>query len=254
MTGSPEFARAYASALGDYLNGKGEPALANAYELGRHALAAGVGVLELTVYYQQAIASQLRLSNDGQESARTAERGTRFLLESLSPFEMTHRGFRESNAALRFLNDTLEQRIQDRTAQAEAARSEAEKANRAKSRFLAVMSHELRTPLNAVLGYADLLEAGISGPLTPTQKTQIERIQASAEHLLALIEQILVFAKVENGHEGVSFETVDLAAIVRETAALIEPDAAKRRLEFRLSLPDQPIPFKRMAENCARSS
>src|SRR5690606_16048127 len=63
---------------------------------------------------------------------------------------------------------------------------EAQEANRAKADFLAIVSHELRTPLNAIMGYTDLLDAGISGELTDKQRRQLERIRASARHLLQL--------------------------------------------------------------------
>ena len=71
------------------------------------------------------------------------------------------------------------------------ARDEAERANRAKNDFLAVMSHELRTPLNAIIGYGSLLRDGIPDPASPGQRQQIERIGASAKHLLALIDEVL---------------------------------------------------------------
>jgi PAS domain S-box-containing protein len=71
------------------------------------------------------------------------------------------------------------------------ARDEAEQASRAKSQFLAVMSHELRTPLNAILGYEELLETEISGPISSIQKQHLGRIRESTKHLLHLIEQIL---------------------------------------------------------------
>jgi signal transduction histidine kinase len=84
-------------------------------------------------------------------------------------------------------------------AEAEAARVEAEIANRAKADFLASMSHELRTPLNAIGGYVDLVEMGIHGPVTDAQRTALSRVKASQEHLLALINDVLAFAKVEAG-------------------------------------------------------
>ncbi len=84
------------------------------------------------------------------------------------------------------------------------ARLEAEAASRAKSEFLAIMSHELRTPLNAVLGYSELLELGISGPLTDKMREQVGRIRASAKHLLGLVNDILDLAKVEAGRLSVA--------------------------------------------------
>jgi len=90
----------YAAALQEYLAGGGEPALERAYELGRQAVESGLGVLEIAGVYHQALAALLR-SATAQETSRILKVGESFLLESLSPFEMTHRSFRESYAALR---------------------------------------------------------------------------------------------------------------------------------------------------------
>lgn len=232
MPASAQFQQDYAAALHNYLKGDGEAALQSAYELGRRAISEGVGLLEITGLCEQIIQEQL-----DPESARIVSLGARFLMESLSPFEMTHRGFREANTALQNLNETLEQRISDRTADAEDARAQAEAANRAKSDFLAVMSHELRTPLNAVLGYADLLQAEISGPLTDLQKTHINAIKSSARHLLQLIEEILTFARIETGREEINLQFTDLATVMEEAAALVSHTIAERGFEFRMALP-----------------
>lgn len=111
------------------------------------------------------------------------------------------------------------------------ARLEAEAASRAKSEFLAIMSHELRTPLNAVLGYAELLELGISGPLTEKMREQVGRIRTSAKHLLGLVNDILDLAKVEAGRLSVSTGPCSAAATVAAAIALIQPQAAARGLD-----------------------
>jgi PAS domain S-box-containing protein len=111
---------------------------------------------------------------------------------------------------------------------------EAQEANRAKADFLAVISHELRTPLNAIMGYSDLLDAGISGDLTDRQRRQTDRIRASARHLLQLIEEILGFARLEAGSEEVRPELVNAAELADEAAAVIEPIASSKQLEFRV--------------------
>src|SRR6478672_5904847 len=112
------------------------------------------------------------------------------------------------------------------------ARLEAEAASRAKSEFLAIMSHELRTPLNAVLGYAELMELGISGPLTEKMREQIGRIRVSATHLLSLVNDILDLAKVEAGRLQVSSGPASAAGTVAAASALIQPQAAARSLEL----------------------
>jgi PAS domain S-box-containing protein len=118
---------------------------------------------------------------------------------------------------------------------------EAQEANRAKADFLAVISHELRTPLNAIMGYSDLLDARISGDLTHKQRRQIDRIRASARHLLQLIEEILSFARIKSGGEEVIPEIIDVADVARDAADVVEPLATSKGLAFNLHLPDHEL-------------
>lgn len=104
----------------------------------------------------------------------------------------------------------------------------AQQANQAKADFLAIMSHELRTPLTAIFGYTELISTGISGPVNATQLTQLERIRASASHLLGIIEDILSFARAEAGREELRHESVDLGHAVSEAASLVQPAADKK--------------------------
>lgn len=110
------------------------------------------------------------------------------------------------------------------------ARTEAERANAAKSHFLASMSHELRTPLNAILGFAQLLRAASANALTPAQKKYVQHILDAGDHLLRLINEILDLARIEAGKVDLSVENVDVQLLVTESAALLEPLAAKRQI------------------------
>ena len=121
--------------------------------------------------------------------------------------------------------------------QAEAARAEAERANGAKSDFLAVMSHELRTPLAAIMGYQELLADGITGPVTDAQAQQLGRIKASARHLLALIDEILTFTRLDAGRETVIPETMDLDESLKDACEIIEPLASGKHLDLRCISP-----------------
>ncbi|HEX7049274.1 MAG TPA: CHASE domain-containing protein [Longimicrobiales bacterium] len=117
----------------------------------------------------------------------------------------------------------------------------AQAASEAKSDFLAVMSHELRTPLNAIMGFADLLLMGVSGPLDDVQTKQVERINASARHLLELIEEILGFSRMQEGTERLRLEDVDLSTVLETPAERARRDAAAKGLGFRLEPPDRPV-------------
>ncbi len=113
-------------------------------------------------------------------------------------------------------------------ADAQQARAEAEAANRAKSEFLANMSHEIRTPLNAVMGYADLLEMEIAGPLNDQQRAHLGRIRASSAHLRGLIDDVLDLAKVEAGRMEVERERALAGGAVTTAIALVRPQAEAR--------------------------
>ncbi|HEX6533235.1 MAG TPA: CHASE3 domain-containing protein [Gemmatimonadaceae bacterium] len=109
-----------------------------------------------------------------------------------------------------------------------AARLEAEIANEAKAQFLTTMSHELRTPLNAISGYTDILAMGIRGELNAEQQEDLRRIKRASQHLLALINDILNFARLEAGHVEIRLGAVDVDVTLAELGTLIEPQVRAR--------------------------
>jgi signal transduction histidine kinase len=113
-----------------------------------------------------------------------------------------------------------------------ALRLEAEAASNAKSDFLAKMSHEIRTPINAMMGYAELLEMKIAGPITDMQAKQLRRIRASGEHLTSLVNEILDLAKIESGRMGVE-PTIGIAGDAADAALnLIRPQATTKGIDL----------------------
>lgn len=109
---------------------------------------------------------------------------------------------------------------------------DARAASRAKSDFLAVMSHELRTPLNSILGYVDLIHAGIGGPVTEQQRSYLGKIRLSSGHLLQITDEILTYSRMEAGRETLRVEPTTLAAVFADVVALCEPLARERGLRF----------------------
>jgi PAS domain S-box-containing protein len=110
--------------------------------------------------------------------------------------------------------------------------AEAETANRAKGEFLAVMSHELRTPLNAIGGYVDLLTMGLRGPVTDEQREDLARIRRSGQHLLALINDILNFARLDAGQVEFRIQDVTLDPVLADLEALVAPQVAAKGLTY----------------------
>jgi PAS domain S-box-containing protein len=166
--------------------------------------------------------------------------GTEFPVEiSLGPVE-TDDGFhvtaiirdvtakRQAAEELRIANEQLELRNRD-----------AERANALKSEFLASMSHELRTPLHTILGFTELLEEELEGPLNEKQKRFVRHVHEDALHLLDLINDILDLSKIEAGRMDLHVESIDGAEVAAETIVAVQQLAKSKRItiENRVSGP-----------------
>jgi len=138
---------------------------------------------------------------------------------------------------LQGFKQTSELRIAKDTA--EHARQEAEIANAAKSRFLAVMSHELRTPLNAIMGFSEIMATQHFGPIgNETYREYARDIHASSDHLLALINDVLNLTAIEAGKQRMKFEDIPVEALFDDCLATIAPQAAEKRITVIRDLED----------------
>ena len=120
--------------------------------------------------------------------------------------------------------------------EAEAARAEAEQANRAKSRFLAGTSHELRTPLNAIIGYSEMLREDADDAGEVDSVHDIEKILGAARHLLELINGVLDLAKIEAGKMNVHVEEFDVAEVARAVESIAKPLIKKNENALELDM------------------
>jgi PAS domain S-box-containing protein len=176
--------------------------------------------------------------------------GSRFPVEiSLSPVQFEE-GFRVSA----IIRDVSERRIAEeklRAVQAaytdelaaknrelEARNTEVERANHLKSEFLSGMSHELRTPLHTIIGFTELLEEEMEGPLNEKQRRFIHHIHKDSNHLLALINDVLDLSKIESGRLELHREFFPLGHAIEETVSSVRPRAEGKSIRIETTVPD----------------
>jgi two-component system, cell cycle sensor histidine kinase PleC len=138
--------------------------------------------------------------------------------------------------------DALIAELETAKSMSDEARSRAEEANLAKSRFLASMSHELRTPLNAILGFSEVMANEVLGPMeNRTYKEYAQDINDSGQHLLNLINEILDLSRVEAGRHSLAEEVIRLSDIAEDAIHLVALKARAKEIKvisnFEVSLP-----------------
>ncbi|MES2179427.1 MAG: CHASE3 domain-containing protein [Gemmatimonadota bacterium] len=122
--------------------------------------------------------------------------------------------------------------MREHTLELERTTDALRQANAAKGMFLANISHELRTPLNAIAGHVQLVEMELHGPVTLGQRGALERVSRAQRHLLALINDILNFSKLEAGRVAFDIEEVDVIALMQDVSAMVESQMTTAGLSF----------------------
>jgi signal transduction histidine kinase len=145
------------------------------------------------------------------------------LKQEIAIRKTAERELEDSAAALASLADRLQQAL-----------DQAERASRAKSRFLAGMSHEMRTPLNGILGYAELLR--IEGGLNPSQLARLQAMQDAGTHLLEMIHTVLDLSEIETERVTLHPSEVDLRQLARVCLDLVRPMASNKQLALHISV------------------
>ncbi len=212
------------------------------------------------------------VSRDKNYSVRAASiRSPAELAILIEAFNEMLTQIQQSEKALRKAHDELEQRVQERTAELEAAKKEVEefshsillakeeveRGSRFKDQFLSTMSHELRTPLNAVLGFSDLLADERYGPLNDRQQRYVAHIHTGGKHLLKLISDILDLSKIEAGRMELAREDVTVASAFSEVISALYPLAEKKsqallqQVEPNLQVHADAMRFKQVLMNLA---
>jgi len=124
------------------------------------------------------------------------------------------------------------QELRKQAALLEEVNSRLREATAAKDQFLAIMSHELRTPVNAIMGYTDLLDLEVKGPVNEDQRHMLKRLSETSRHLLRLINEILDLAKVASGQLDLQLEPVVLKEVVEQAVDQVAPLAESKGLEL----------------------
>ncbi|HEX6052053.1 MAG TPA: HAMP domain-containing sensor histidine kinase [Gemmatimonadaceae bacterium] len=145
----------------------------------------------------------------------------------------------QADGALALIQDVTERVAREE--ELRRAMQHAEEASRAKSEFLTMMSHDLKTPLAAIIGYANLINGEMVGPVTDLQRRHLERVKASAEHLISMIEEVLLLATVDAGKAVLNLSEFDVARLTRETAEMLERQATEKGLTLTVNVPTAPV-------------
>jgi len=180
--------------------------------------------------------AMMRVSTDRDYSLRLTKRYDDETGQLIDGFNVMLHEIQAAEIELRKLNETLEEKVEERSVGLMHAKEMAEQANRAKSVFLANMSHELRTPLNAIIGYSEMLQEEVQESAHASLTNDLARIETSGRHLMAIINDILDLSKIEAGRMELLAESFELDHLINEVLTTFTPLFAKSRNQVHVSV------------------
>ena len=154
-----------------------------------------------------------------------------------SSFNQMVVSLRKSRNELEQWGKEMEKRVEKRTEELEHANLKLQELDHLKSLFIASMSHELRTPLNSIIGFTGIILQGMSGEINSEQEKQLTLVKNSANHLLALINDIIDISKIEAGKVEITIEEFDLSVLAQEIMDSFAVVVDKKGLELSLTTP-----------------
>ena len=184
----------------------------------------GLGVaLMATLFVSRRVVRPLETLRQGVESIGRGNLSVRLDVKTGDELEILADEVNEMTAHLREAYTGLESKVAERTQALTIANERLEEASQHKSQFLAHVNHELRTPMSAIIGYGRLLLRATEGQIAPVQRENLQDLLRNAERLLALIDSLLDFAKIEAGKMEIRLEPVEVGEVVRGAVSTIEP-------------------------------
>ncbi|HEV8325557.1 MAG TPA: HAMP domain-containing sensor histidine kinase [Myxococcota bacterium] len=220
-------AQRYSEALQAYAAGPDEDTLSRAYEMGREALRAAVGLVDLAVVHRDALAKAMHRAHTLEESLRVAETAMSFFMEGLSSFEMVQRGYQEANTKLRAVNAELA-RARDELAQGyETIRAQHQKLLQLggqKQALTALVVHDLKNPLAVIRANAEflLMEEGLS---QEARESATDSLHA-ADSMLRMVVNLLDIERSEDGALTPRLVDLDLGTVLDRVRASMSRRAA----------------------------
>lgn len=202
----------------------------------------------ITLPLQHLAEASRRIARTGDLSQQVRVEGHGEVSQLATMFNQMTTSLQRAEKNLRKYSGHLEELVKKRTSELEGKTGELEQANirlqeldRLKSMFIASMSHELRTPLNSIIGFTGIILQGISGEITEDQRKELTMVTNSANHLLALINDVIDVSKIETGKVELFIEEFNLADLMQEVKESFKVAADEKNLKLSLEMPERLI-------------